>query len=147
MTRFSPTRTGRAREALRQAVTYVDAIARDDRLRADLRSAVTHGQEAAKELFTDARASRLPMRLVWDDDLRDSVRALLDDLDHAASRARKKSHTRVKKMLMITGGAGLVAAATPRFRRWVTDAGGAGMGRSSSEYAHSGEPAGVGATG
>ena len=145
MTRFRTNRNGRTREALRHAVTYVDAVARDDRLRADLRSALSHGQEAVSELLTDARASRLPMRLVWDDDLRDSMRALLDDLDHAASRARRNSHP-VRKALLITGAAGLVAAGAPRVRRWVMTVGETGQGRTTKQKAPIGEPAAVGAT-
>lgn len=143
MTRFRTNRIGRTTEALRHAMTYADAVARDDRLRADLRSAIAHGQEAARELFTDARASRLPMRLVWDDDLRDSVRAFLDDLDHAASRARRNSHP-VRKALLITGAAGLVAAGAPHVRRWVMSVREAG--RTTRQNASIGEPAVVGAT-
>lgn len=146
MTMLRTNRNGKTREALRHALTYADAVARDDRLRADVRSAISHGQATAKELLTDVRASRLPMRLVWDDDLRDGVRALLDDLDHAASRARRKSHPRVRKLLMLTGAAGLAAAATPRVRRWVMSMGRMGDGRGAEQYEPSGEPAGVAAT-
>ena len=145
MTRFRTNRSGRTREALRHAMTYADAVARDDRLRADLRSAIAHGQEAARELFTDARASRLPMRLVWDDDLRDSVRAFIDDLDRAASRARRNSHP-VRKALLITGATGLVAVGAPRLRRWVMSVGEAGLGGTTEQNAPIGGPAAVGAT-
>lgn len=147
MKRFRTNRNSRISEALIRAVTYADVVARDDRLRADLRSAISHGQASGvRELFTDARTSQLPMRLVWDKDLRDAVRALLDDLDHAASRARHKSHLRVRQTLMITGAAGLLAAATPRVRRWATGVGWAGHGHGAKQHAPSGERASVGAT-
>jgi hypothetical protein len=110
----------RMRTAVRDAVAYVDEVAGDERLRADLRAAIGHGAEARDQIRKDVAAGNAATRLANDRKLRKKVRAMLDDLDSASGRVRRRSSHRLRNGLLILGGVGVLAAAIPNLRRWFT---------------------------
>ncbi|MGE5275264.1 MAG: hypothetical protein ACM3QU_16070 [Verrucomicrobiota bacterium] len=107
----------RMRTAVREAVSYVDEIASDERLRADLRAAVGHGVEARDRIRMDVTSGSIATRLANDRKLRKKIRAVLDDLDNASDRLRRRNRRRLRNVLLILGSVGAAAVATPNVRR------------------------------
>ena len=58
----------------------LDEIARDQKLRANLRSAVRHGSSAVQRMGEDTRLQGVTSRIADDDALRKDLRKMLDDL-------------------------------------------------------------------
>jgi len=114
------TRTDRVKDALKEAIAYTDELIRDERLRSDVRSAVGHGAVAANRLQEVSGFSGLTTRLAADRKLRQSLRSLLDDLDHAGGRVRRKRH-RLRNALIVVGAGGAIATAVPNTRRWAAE--------------------------
>src|ERR671911_963829 len=98
------TQLDKAKKTLREVVSYADQIARDERLRADIRAAAGHGAKASERIKKDLDAGDPTGRLVGDKKLRRNLRALLDDLDSASERVRRKKGHRVRKVLLMVGG-------------------------------------------
>jgi len=117
---FHRSRTDKAKEALSHAVSYADEFVHDDRLRADLRSALEHAAVAARQLRDNSGVSGFSSRLAEDKDLRRSVRSMLDDLDRAAEQARRKSSHRARNGILVLAGGGVLLASFPAGRRWFT---------------------------
>jgi len=115
------TQMNKVKDAVRDAVAYVDEIAGDERLRADVRAAIAHGMEARQQVGKDVAAGAIATRLAHDRKLRKKVRAMLDDLDSAGERLRRKKRHRLRNALLLLGGIGAVAAVAPRARRWFGD--------------------------
>jgi hypothetical protein len=109
----------KAKEILREVVSYADEVVRDERLRADIQAAVGHGSRAGDRVQRDIDAGGITTRLAADKKLRKNLRALLDDLDSASERMRRKKGHRVRNALLIAGSAGAVLAAVPNARRWL----------------------------
>jgi hypothetical protein len=107
-------------EALKTAASYTDDLMRDDELRSSLRSAVDHGKKATRRMEKDTDVSGLVVRIADDKKLRKSLRALIDDLDHASDRIRRKRTHRVRNALLLVGGSGIAVAMLPDARRWIT---------------------------
>lgn len=107
----------RMRAAVREAVAYVDEIAGDERLRADLRAAVGHGVEARDRIRKDVASGSIATRLANDQKLRKKIRAMLDDLDNASDRLRRRSRRRLRNVLLVLGSVGAAAVAIPNVRR------------------------------
>lgn len=114
-------RMEKVKDALKVAVAYTDDLIRDERLRSDLRSAVGHGVVATQRMQEESGLSGLTVRLAGDKKLRKNLRSLLDDLDSAGGRVRRKRGHRVRNMLLIAGGSGVALAAVPDARRWVAN--------------------------
>ncbi len=109
----------KVKTAVRDAVAYADEIASDERLRADLRSAIGHGSEAGQRIRKDVASGGITSRLANDRKLRKRLRALLDDLDSAGERVRRRKRHRVRNALLVLGGIGALAAAAAGMRRWL----------------------------
>jgi hypothetical protein len=111
----------RAKETLRDLITYGDELIRDQRLRADLQAAVGHGVKAGDRVKTEIESEGITASLASDRKLRKHLRALLDNLDSASERVarRKKSH-RVRNVLLIIAGTSAVLAFVPNVRRRLT---------------------------
>ena len=105
------TQIDKARHALRDAVAYADEVVRDERLRADIRAAVGHGTKASDRLRKEIDAGGISARLTSDAKLRKNLRAMLDDLDSAGQRMRRKKGHRARSVLLVIAGAGAVVAA------------------------------------
>jgi uncharacterized NAD-dependent epimerase/dehydratase family protein len=114
-------RTNKVKDALIQAASYGDELARDGRLRSDIRSAVGHGVAVTDRVRQDVSAARITSRLARDRKLRRNLRALLDDLESATERVQRRRSHRVRNMLLLLGGTGVVVAAVPDTRRWIAN--------------------------
>ena len=111
--------TDKVKEILREVVSYADQVVRDERLRADIHAAVGHGSKASDRVKRDIDAGGITTRLATDKELRKNLRALLDDLDSASERMRRKKGHRLRNALLIVASAGAVLAAVPNARRWL----------------------------
>lgn len=112
----------KVKDAVREAVSYADEIARDERLRTDLRDAMEHGVEARDRIRKDMAGGSITTRLAHDRKLRKKVRAMLDDLESAGDRVRRRKRHRLRNGLLVLGGVGAVAlAAIPNVRRRISD--------------------------
>ena len=111
----------KVKEAVRDAVAYVDEIAGDERLRADLRAAIAHGKEARRQVGKDVAAGTVATRLAHDPKLRRNVRAMLDDLDSASERMRRRKTHRLRNSLLVVGSVAAALAVGPDIRRWIAD--------------------------
>ena len=106
----------KARETLRGVISYADELIRDERLRADLQSAAAHGAKAGDRVKTDMESDGVTARLASDKKLRKHIRALLDSLDSASERVRRKKSHRVRNVLLVVAGASTVLAVIPGLR-------------------------------
>lgn len=112
------TQMDKVKSAVRDAIAYADEVAGDERLRDDLRAAMGHGVEARDRFRKDVAAGNIATRLANDRKLRKKVRAMLEDLDSASERVRRKKRHRLRNGLLVLGGIGAIAAAIPNLRRW-----------------------------
>ncbi len=115
------TQMDRMKETVREAVAYIDEVAGDERLRADLRSAMNHGGEARDRVRKDMATDGLTTRIANDRKLRRKVRAMLDDLDSAGHRLRRRERHRLRNGLLVLGGTGALVAAILSARRRIAD--------------------------
>jgi hypothetical protein len=113
-------RMDKARETLRDVISYADEVVRDERLRADVRTAVGHGTKASDRVKKDIDAGGITTRLADDKRLRQDLRALLDDLNKASARLRRKKRHRARNVLLIVTSAGAALAVVPNVRRWLS---------------------------
>ena len=117
LTKDSP--MDKARETVRDVMSYADEVIRDERLRADIRAAVGHGAKASDRVKHDIDAGGITTRLAADRKLRRNLRALIDDLDNVNERMRRKKSHRARNVLLIVASAGAVLAVVPNIRRWL----------------------------
>jgi hypothetical protein len=110
-------RMDKAKEALREVISYADEVVRDERLRADIRAAVGHGADASDRVKRAIATGGITTRLAGDKKLRKDLRALLDDLDNASARLRRKKRHRARNVLLIVTSAGAALAVVPNVRR------------------------------
>jgi hypothetical protein len=109
----------KAKETLRDIVSYADEVVRDERLRGDILAAIGHGAEAGDRVRADIDAAGITTRLAADKKLRRKLRATLDDLDNASQRLRRKRRHRIRNIVLVAGAATTVAALMPSARRWL----------------------------
>jgi hypothetical protein len=112
-------RTEKVKNALGEAISYTDELIRDERLRAHVRAAVGHGAQATGRVRGDFEAGNVASRLAADKKLRKNIRALLDDLDSAGDRLRRKRRHRARNAVLIVAGTGAAIAVIPNVRRWI----------------------------
>ncbi len=124
LTRSRTSQMDKAKKTVSDVARYAQEVARDERLRADLSAAIGHGSKASERLKKDIEAGgAVYARLASDTKLRKSLRAMLDDLDAASDRMRRKSSHRLRKILLVIGGAITTAIAVPKLRSWMRDDG------------------------
>jgi hypothetical protein len=114
-------RMEKVKDVLKVAASYTDQLARDRRLRSDLRSAVDHGAAVTERVRRDLGLSRTTSRLAGDKKLRKNLGSLLNDLDRASDRVGRKRGHRARNALLLLGGTGMVLAVVPNTRRWVAN--------------------------
>jgi DNA invertase Pin-like site-specific DNA recombinase len=118
----------KAKDTLRDVVSYADEVIRDERLRADIRAAVGHGSKAGARVKDDVNAGGgITTRLASDKKLRRDLRRMLDDLDSASERIRRRKSHRARNVLLIVASAGAALAVIPSVRQWLA-------GRRTSEF-------------
>ena len=115
------TQLDKAKKTLQEVVSYADQIARDERLRADIRSAAGHGAKASERVKKDVDGGGISSRLAADKKLRRNLRAMLDDLDSASDRVRRKNSHRARNVLLLLVGAAAALVAAPKIRSWLSD--------------------------
>jgi hypothetical protein len=111
----------KVKDAIDGVVAYLDEVAGDERLRADVRAAIGHGWDAGDQIRKDLRAGTTATRLASDHELRENIRRMLDDMERASDRMLRRKRHRIRNALLVLGGAAAAAAAVPRMRAWVTD--------------------------
>ena len=122
LTRSRSSQMDKAKKTVSDVARYVQDVAKDERLRADLSSAIGHGSKATDRLKKDVEAGgAIYARLAADTKLRKSLRAMLDDLDTASKRVQRKSSHRLRKIMLVLGGALTAAVAVPKLRSWIRD--------------------------
>jgi hypothetical protein len=110
----------KAKRTMREVTRYAQEVARDERLRADLSAALAHGSKAGDRLKKDVEAGDgIYARLAADRKLRRNLRAMLDDLDSASDRVRRKQSHRVRNVAFVLAGAVAAAVAFPKVRSWI----------------------------
>ena len=109
----------KAKETLRDVVSYADEVIRDERLRAHIRAAVGHGSKAGDRVQKDVNAGGITTRLASDKKLRKDLRRMIDDLDSASERIRRKKSHRARNVLLIVASAGAALAVIPSIRQWL----------------------------
>ena len=116
LTRTRESQMDKAKSTMSDLVKYAQEVARDERLRADMRAALEHGSTASQRFKKDVQAGGIYARLSSDRKLRKNLRAMLDDLDDAAQRVRPKKTHRLRNALLVVAGAVAAALALPRVR-------------------------------
>jgi len=117
----------KAKDTLRDVVSYADEVMRDERLRGDIRAAVAHGSKAGDRVRKSVNAGGISTSLASDKKLRKDLRRMLDDLDSAGERMRRRKTHRVRNVLLIVASAGAALAVIPSVRQWLA-------GRRMSEF-------------
>lgn len=121
LTRTRETQIQRAKRTTRDIVEYAREVARDERLRADVSAALAHGSKASQQLKKNLQVGGTYSTLATDKKLRKNLRAMLDDLDAASSRLRRKKSRRGRALVLMLAGAVAAALAFPRIRPWLTE--------------------------
>lgn len=114
-------RTEKAKRTTQDVVSHLREIVRDERLRADMRAAIDHGAEASNRVKKAIEADGMTTRLAADRKLRKNLRAMLDDLDDAGDRMRRKKTHRVRNVLVMLAGGVAALLALPKIRLWLTE--------------------------
>jgi hypothetical protein len=109
----------KAKRTIRDVARYAQEVAQDERLRADVSAALAHGSKAGERVKKDVEAGGIYSRLAADKKLRRNLRAMLDDLDHASDRVRRKQSHRIRNVVLMVVGAAAAALAFPRIRSWI----------------------------
>lgn len=136
LSRTRETQMEKAKNRLRDVITHAENVVRDERLRADIRAAAAHGAKAGEHVKKDVDAGGRPMRrLAEDKKLRRNLRAMLDDLDHASDRLRRKRGHRVRNIIAGVILAVVTLALLPRLRIWVSEPKSQGAGAGGSQAA------------
>lgn len=111
----------KAKRTMRDVVEYAQEVARDERLRADVRAALAHGSKASDQLKKDIQAGGTYSKLAADKKLRKNLRAMLDDLDGASNRVRRKKSHRTRNFVLMLAGVVAAALAVPKIRPLLTE--------------------------
>ena len=120
LTRSKDTQMDKAKRTLQDIVRHAQQVAGDERLRADVGAALAHGSKATDQLKKDIQAGGIYSRLAADKKLRKNLRAMLDDLDAASNRVRRKSH-RLRNFVLMLAGVVASAVAFPKIRARLTE--------------------------
>ena len=119
-TRSKDSQMDKAKRTLQDIVRHAQQVVGDERLRADVGAALAHGSKATDQLKKDIQAGGIYSRLAADKKLRKNLRAMLDDLDAASNRVRRKSH-RLRNFVLVLAGVVASAVAFPKIRARLTE--------------------------
>jgi gas vesicle protein len=104
---------------------YVDRAMRDDKLRDDVMSAFATAKDLYSELIGGRSAVTLATRVATDEEVREKLKAAIEDLRSAADRLQgKKSHSSRSTTLLVAGIAlGILfnPITGPETRKWVKE--------------------------
>ena len=133
LTRTRDTQIDKAKRTMRDMVEYAQEVARDERLRADVRAALAHGSKAGDQLKKEIQAGGTYSTLAANKKLRKNLRAMLDDLDDAGNRMRRGRRHRARNAVLVLTGAVAAALAFPRVRPWLEEQASDILGTGSAE--------------
>ena len=112
-------------DAAENVKPYVERAMSDDKLKADVLSAFSTAKELYNELIGSRSAVTVASRVATDDDIREKLRAAIDDLRSAADRlqGRKEHHGRNTTLLVAGIALGILfnPVTGPETRRWLKD--------------------------
>jgi hypothetical protein len=115
----------RARDRASDARPYIERALKDEKVREDLKSAVTTARDIYEQLLGGRAFGAAAAKVATDKDIQQQLRDAIDDLRDAAGRVQgKKSHSARNASLLITGIAlGILfnPVTGPGARRWVQD--------------------------
>lgn len=111
----------KAKRTVRDVMKYAQEVAQDERLRSDVSAALAHGSKASDQLKKDIQAGGIYSRLAADRKLRKNLRAMLDDLDAASDRVRRRKSHRIRNFVLMVAGVVAAALAFPKIRPWLTE--------------------------
>jgi len=112
----------KAKRTMEDVVRYAQDVAGDERLRSDVSAALAHGSKATDQFKKDIQAGGgIYSRLAANKKLRKNLRAMLDDLDAASNRVRRKKSHRIRNFVLMLAGVVAAALAFPKIRPWLTE--------------------------
>jgi hypothetical protein len=121
---------------------YVERAMTDERLRADVMSAFSTARELYNELVGGRDAVTLATRVATDEEIRERMRAAVDDLRNAADRLQgKRSHSGRNATLLVAGIAlGILfnPVTGPETRKWLKEMIGGGADEFGGDYSSNG---------
>ena len=122
---------------------YVERAMTDDKLRADVISAVTTARALYSELIGGRNAVAVASRVASDEEVRERLREAVDDLRSAANRlqGKKKSHSGRTTTLLLAGmivGLLFNPVTGPETRRFLKDMLGGGSDEFGGDYSSNG---------
>ena len=121
LTRSKDSQMSKAKRTFRDVVEYAQEVAQDERLRADVGAALAHGSKASDQLKKDIQAGGISSKLAADKKLRKNLRAMLDDLDAASNRVRRKKSHRIRNVVLMLSGLVAAALAVVKIRPWLAE--------------------------
>lgn len=114
---------------------YVDRIASDKKLQANLRSAFSSAQRVYSGLQAGGSRSAAALHVAIDPDLRDEIVTVVEELRSASARLRAQRERRARRRLLFLLGIGLLVFFNPLTGRQCRDVVGRRLGRGSAlEY-------------
>jgi hypothetical protein len=112
-------------DAAENVKPYVERAISDPKLKADVLSAFSTARELYNELIGSRSAVNVASRVATDDEIRDKLRAAVEDLRSAADRlqGRKEHHGRNTTLLIAGIALGILfnPVTGPETRRWLKD--------------------------
>lgn len=113
-------RTTKVRENVATGAEVTAELARDEKFRQRLLSALGHAEAARQRAARNVGLVATGARLVADSELRRELRDAIEDLRQASARIQKKRSHRVRNVLLMSAAAGgALAAVLPQSRRWI----------------------------
>ena len=113
-------RTTKVRENVATGAEVTAELARDEKFRRRLLSAIGHAEAARQRAARNVGLVAAGRRLAADSELRRELRDAIEDLRQASARIQKKRSHRVRNVLLLSAAAGgALAAVLPQSRRWI----------------------------
>jgi hypothetical protein len=117
--------TDRARSRATDARPYIERALKDERVREDVKSAITTAREIYEQLMGGRAITSVASRVATDKEIQDNLRAAIEDLRDAADRIQGKgAHKTRNSMLLFTGivlGVLFNPVTGPGTRRWLQE--------------------------
>jgi uncharacterized membrane protein len=113
-------RTTKVRENVATGAEVTAELARDEKFRRRLLSAIGHAEAARQRAASNVGLLAAGRRLATDSELRRELRDAIEDLRQASARIQKKRSHRLRNVLLLSAAAGgALAAVLPQSRRWI----------------------------
>jgi hypothetical protein len=125
-------------DAAENVKPYVERAMSDEKLKEDVLSAFSTAKDLYNELIGGRSAVAVASRVATDDEIRDKLRAAIDDLRSAADRLQGKQEHRGRNTTLLIAGIALGIlfnpVTGPETRRWLKEMLGGGSDDFSGDY-------------